>query len=132
MSISRTGAAGPLIAALLGGLHLLCDLDQLLDDLHGLDGTVSVPGDRLFELLGERFRLHQVLFLADLQLVVQQFAQKLDGEVAVRERPDLGEEPSASWPWSDRSLATYQRRKTGGWSRRRACLRMCWDRRRRR
>ena len=49
-----------LLTALAGGLHLLGQLDKLLDDLMSGDGAVVVGVQGLLELLGKQLALHQV------------------------------------------------------------------------
>jgi hypothetical protein len=81
-----------LLAARVGLAHVARELDQLLDHLRGLDRAVLVAADGLFQHLGERARLHDVLLPAHAELSVQELLQELDGEVLLRHAAHFGEE----------------------------------------
>src|SRR5271166_3624506 len=80
------------LAPLMGLPHLSGQLDQLRDHLGGLDGAVLVELDRLLQHLQEGAGLDHVLAGASLDLVVQELAEKLQGQVLVRKAAYLGQE----------------------------------------
>ena len=80
------------LAALGGGVEVLGEFDQFLDDLHRADGAVVVGVEGLLELFTEDLALHEVAFGADLEFVLEQLLQQLGGDVLVLEAAHFGEE----------------------------------------
>ena len=81
-----------LLAALLGRPDVLGELDQLLDDRRCLDGAVAVLAQRAVQHLGERPRLDEVPPRAGADLVAQEPAEQLDGEVLLGQLAHVGQE----------------------------------------
>jgi hypothetical protein len=68
------------------------EVDEVLDDLHGGDGTVLVLEEGLLEHFGEGAGLDEVLFGSGLDVVLEETSKEFDGEILLGDGPDLVEE----------------------------------------
>ena len=77
---------------MVGGAHLLRELDQLFDDFLRRDGAVVIGVERLLQHLGKLAALNEVALRAHFDFVPKQLRQQLGGDVLVFEAAHLGEE----------------------------------------
>ncbi len=81
--IAKYGEDLPEIRKLLAFAHLLCEFNQLRDDLRRFNRPVLVFANGGFQLFGEGAGLSERFLRTDFQFVVQQLLQQLDGEIAL-------------------------------------------------
>jgi len=73
-------------------VDLPCEVDEVLDHLHGGDCTVLVFEECFFEHLGEGSGLNEVLPGPGLDVVLEEPSEEFDGEVLLGYGPDLFQE----------------------------------------